>query len=194
MKVLFDHPNPFLLAHGGFQIQIEETKRALQENGVEVEFLRWWDAAQAGDIIHFFGRPAATYIEFAQAKGMKVVMGELLGGLAARPPAQRALQRFLITGAKTALPPAFTAKLAWDSYRIADAVIALTSYEAGLMMEMFGAPPAKVHVVPNGVEEVFLQSAKVERGNGWCARPRLPNGNAWWNWLRPPSPRARLCG
>ena len=56
MKVLIDHQNPFLLMHGGLQIQIEQTKAALGAIGVEVEFLRWWDPAQraglrTGDLI-----------------------------------------------------------------------------------------------------------------------------------------------
>src|SRR2546428_13872771 len=63
MKVLVDHASPFLLAHGGFQIQIEETKRALERLGVTVEYLRWWDDEQRGDIIHFFGRPAGAYVD-----------------------------------------------------------------------------------------------------------------------------------
>ena len=33
MKVLFDHPNPFMLAHGGFQNQIEQTKKAPERIG-----------------------------------------------------------------------------------------------------------------------------------------------------------------
>lgn len=164
MKVLFDHPNPFLLAHGGFQIQIEQTKDALQRIGVEVEYLRWSDANQPGSLIHFFGRPLASYIEFAHAKGIKVVMTELLGGLAARPAMARAAQRALIRSSRIILPKAFTAKLAWDSYRIADAVIALTAYEASLMREMFGADAATLHVVPNGVEDVFIASPKADRG------------------------------
>jgi hypothetical protein len=39
MKILFDHPNPFLLAHGGFQIQIEQTQKALEGIGI------WKDVA-----------------------------------------------------------------------------------------------------------------------------------------------------
>src|ERR1019366_772376 len=46
MKVLFHHFLPFSLAHGGEQVQIEQTKTALERAGVEVEFLRWWDAAK----------------------------------------------------------------------------------------------------------------------------------------------------
>ena len=44
MKVLIDHQLPFLLAHGGLQIQIEQTKAALEKIGIEVEYLRFWDS------------------------------------------------------------------------------------------------------------------------------------------------------
>ncbi len=163
MKVLFDHPNPFLLAHGGFQIQIEQTKRALEEIGIEVEWLRWWDASQRGDVIHYFGRPSAAYMDFAHQKGMRVVMSELLTGLGSRSAKARQAQKLLMTLSQKLLPPAFTARLSWEAYRLADAVIALTSWEQQLMIEIFNVPKDKVHVVPNGVEEIFF--AKPETGN-----------------------------
>jgi glycosyltransferase involved in cell wall biosynthesis len=159
MKVLFDHPNPFLLAHGGFQIQIEETKKALEEVGVEVEWLRWWDANQKGDVVHYFGRPSNAYIDFAHQKGLKVVMSELLTGLGSRSSIQRRLQKSLMILSRQLLPSAFTARMAWDSYQKADAIVALTSWEKQLMVEMFDAPSEKVHVIPNGVEEVFFGSS-----------------------------------
>src|SRR5437879_1817336 len=164
MKVLFDHPNPFLLAHGGLQVQIEQTKEALEKLGVDVAYLRWWDAAQAADVIHFFGRPSAGYIKSAHAKDIRVVMAELLGGLGARPAVFRLMQRALILSLQKILPKWFTAKLAWESYKTSDAVIALTSHQARLMKEVFGADPEKIHVVPNGVETIFIDSAKTERG------------------------------
>jgi len=159
MKVLFDHPNPFLLAHGGFQIQIEQTKKALEEIGVQVEWLRWWDADQNGEMIHYFGRPTAAYINYAHQKGFKVVMSELLTGLGSRTDKQRWAQKFLMTAARALLPASFTAKLSWDAYQLVDSAIALTAWEKQLMVEMFEAPSEKVHVVPNGVEEVFFLDA-----------------------------------
>ncbi len=156
MKVLFDHPNPFLLAHGGFQTQIEQTKKALEASGVEVEWLRWWDDQQKGDLIHYFGRAHLDYIRQAQAKGMKVVMSELLTGLGSRSAMARKFQKLFMIVAGGVLPKEFTARLCWDAYQLADASIALTSWEKKLMVEMFSAKPEKVHVVPNGVEEVFF--------------------------------------
>jgi glycosyltransferase involved in cell wall biosynthesis len=160
MKVLFDHPWPFLLAHGGFQIQIQLTKAALERNGVEVEHLRWWDDAQKGDLIYYLGRPPGAYIDFAHAKGMKVVVGELLSGLGSRSGGARLLQRLIMQVARLALPKTFLSRMSWDAYQKADGFVANTDWEAQLMRTMFAADPAKVHVVPNGVEEVFFQAGR----------------------------------
>jgi glycosyltransferase involved in cell wall biosynthesis len=160
VKVLFDHPNPFLLAHGGFQIQIEQTKKALEANGVEVEWLRWWDDQQKGDLIHYFGRPHLGYIRQAHAKGIRVVMSELLTGLGSRSGRAREAQKIFMTVAKNVLPKEFIARLSWEAYQMVDACIALTSWEKKLMVEMFGTKPEQVYVVPNGVEEVFFRDSE----------------------------------
>lgn len=164
MKILIDHPMPFSLAHGGFQTQIEQTRKGLEENGVTVDYMRWWDASQNADILHYFGRPAPEYIDFAHQKGMRVVMAELLTGTASRSPFNLRLQKHFITGAKRLVPNGFLRKLAWESYRMADAVIALNPFEGKLMSELFEADPARVHCVYNGVEKEFLESAETKRG------------------------------
>ena len=164
MRVLFDHSSPFVLSHGGFQIQIEQTAAALQSLGVEVEFLRWWDQSQRGDLIHYFGRPTGTYVQLAQQKGMKVIIADLLTELGSRSRSRRLAQKAIVESVRRLLPRSFTLRMAWDAFAKADAVIALTGWEAQLMREMFNAPPEKTHVVPNGVEEVFLRTESRPRG------------------------------
>jgi glycosyltransferase involved in cell wall biosynthesis len=164
MKVLFDHHLPFALAHGGFERQILQTKAALEQAGVETDFVRWWDDAQRGDLIHFAGRPAADYIAFAHGRGCKVVIAELLTAAGSRSRGGLALQKMATTVLRKTLPAMFTARMAWDAYRLADACVANTAWEAHLMNYLFGAPGERVHVVPNGVEEVFLESAPAARG------------------------------
>jgi glycosyltransferase involved in cell wall biosynthesis len=161
MKILFDHPNPFALAHGGLQVQIEQTKRGLEQIGIEVEWLRWWDDAQDADVIHYFGRPTTSYVQFAQRKGMKVVIAELLTGLGSRSGPARWAQAHVIRGLRRV---AFLDRMNWNTYSEADAYVALTAWEAHLMQAIFGAPAAHVHIVPNGVEEVFFDAPPVERG------------------------------
>jgi glycosyltransferase involved in cell wall biosynthesis len=168
MKVLFDHLQPFLLAHGGLQIQIEETKRALEQIGVEVEFLRWWDEKQTGDIIHFFGRPWGANIDLAHSKNIRVVMSELLTGLGSRSAAAIAFQRTIIGLTKKWAPSEFWVRMGWDAYATADAIIALTNWEARLMRDVFRAPVGRVTVIPNGVANEFLgrsEAAATPRGN-----------------------------
>lgn len=146
---------PFLLAHGGFQLQIEQTKLALEANGVEVEWLRWWDGAQTGQIIHYFGRATVAYIEMARLKGMKVVMADLLTGMGSRSQAALLAQKSLMRISERLMPPGFLFRLSWPAYRMADALVALTPWEARLLTQMFDARPEQISVVPNGVEDVF---------------------------------------
>jgi len=164
MRVILDHPHPFLLSHGGFQIQIEQTYHALRQAGVAVEYLRWWDDQQPADIIHFFGRPSPVYIGLAQQKGIRFVMSQLLTGLGSRSPRALAVQKAIITVARKTGPEIITGTFSWDVFDKADASIALTGWEAHLMNYVFGAPKERVHIVPNGVEEVFFSDKPVPRG------------------------------
>lgn len=163
MRVILDHPHPFLLAHGGFQIQIEQTYQALGNIGVAVDYLRWWDDRQSADIIHYFGRPSPAYVELAQKKGMRVVMSQLLTGLGSRSPGALARQKTTIALMKR-MAPSVAARFGWDVFQKVDASIALTPWESHLMSYVFGASEEKIHVVPNGVEEVFLESKPAPRG------------------------------
>ena len=165
MKILTNCNLPFSLAHGGQAIQIQQTMKALQALGLEVEPLRWWDETQTGDIIHFFGRMSADQINFAHKKSMKVVMAELLTAQGSRSSRQLFIQKSISQVLGRLAPRSFIASFNWDSYRLADAFIALTSWEKYLMEYMFGADPARTFVVPNGVEECFFASPPSPRGD-----------------------------
>lgn len=164
MRVIFDHPNPFLLSHGGFQIQIEQTYVSLRQIGVTVDYLRWWDDRQPVDIIHYFGRPPLPYVQMAQKKGIRVVMEQLLTGVGSRSHRKLAIQKMVIGLARKTLPPIMTYPFGWEVFRKVDALIANTSWEAYLMSYIFGAPKERVHVIENGVESVFLKSERSQRG------------------------------
>ena len=164
MKVIFDCSVPFWFAHGGMQVQIEQTLLALGKVGVAVEPLRWWDGNQEGDILHYFGRISLGIIELAHRKGMRVVASDLLGGAGARPAWRLKLQKLFKRAAEPLLPAYLTTALNWTSHRHADACIALTPREAHLLNYLFRVSRDKIHVVPNGVEEVFLESPPAKRG------------------------------
>jgi glycosyltransferase involved in cell wall biosynthesis len=164
MKILINSGLPFALAHGGAQIQIEQTLVALKAIDLEAEPLRWWDDRQRGDVIHYFGRMPAEHIKLAHQKNIPVIISELLTGTGSRSHSQLRLQKIISRTVERLAPRSFTAAFNWQSYQLADAVIANTSWEAHLMTSLFAAPPERVHIVPNGVEEVFLNSVRTERG------------------------------
>ncbi|HMP81604.1 MAG TPA: glycosyltransferase family 4 protein [Verrucomicrobiota bacterium] len=164
MKILIYCTPPFSLAHGGQQTQIEQTMAALRSIGLEVEPLRWWDDKQTGDIIHYAGRMPADQIELAHKKRIKIVMAQLLSATGARSRRALWMQRTMSRTIERFAPGQFINAFNWKAYRLADACVALTSWEAYLMRYLFDAPPERVHVVPNGVEEVFLQSKPSARG------------------------------
>jgi glycosyltransferase involved in cell wall biosynthesis len=165
MKIIFDCRIPCMFWHGGLQIQIDQTKAALEKIGVEVDYLRWWDGTQTGDILHFFGRTPTALVQAAHAKGMTVVQAELLTGQGSRPWWQHRLHGAAIRALSATLPEIVLGHFNWESYRLADACVALTPWEARLMAEVFRAPRDRVHVIPNGVEDCFLQSAPRVRGD-----------------------------
>ncbi len=153
-----------MLAHGGMLTQIQQTKAALETLGHSVEYLRWWDESQKGEIVHYFGRMAPHLIELAHQKGVRVVLSELLAVQGSRSSGELWRQRTVMRVLERILPHSFASSFRWEAHRKADACIALTAWEAHLMQYLFGAPNARVHVVPNGVESEFLESAPRERG------------------------------
>ncbi|MDW8482507.1 MAG: hypothetical protein RML14_11730 [Meiothermus sp.] len=64
LKVIFFAPRPFSLTFGGSEIQLLETKAALEALGISVEFANYFsmDQISKGSVVHLFG---SDYI-FAQ--------------------------------------------------------------------------------------------------------------------------------
>jgi len=168
MKVLFDHLQPFALAHGGFQIQIEQTKAALERRGVEVEYVRWWDDRQTGDLIHHFGVPSVSYLETASEKGIPVVVTHLFTATCNRSPLQLKIQG-AITRTLLVLPGwgMIKSQLTWQSFRMADQMIVGLEAERRVLRTVFGLPDGRITTVPLGLQRAFLEAGKPSRSEPW---------------------------
>ena len=164
MKILVNCTLPFALAHGGQAIQIQRTMAALAEIGVAVEPLRWWDEAQTGDLIHYFGLMPVDQIHFARQKKIKVIIANLLTEQGSQTPLQRGARRVFRWTVESFAPRAVARAFGWENYRLADALIALTGWEKHLMAYKFGAAAENIFVVPNGVEEPFFEAPAAPRG------------------------------
>jgi glycosyltransferase involved in cell wall biosynthesis len=152
--------------------QIRRIKVALEVRGIQVEHLRWWDEAQTGEVIHFFGRMPTHLAELARSKGIKVVITEHVPiGTRAEASTHRWLMRLFAR----ALPGEFLSAFRWRTYQLADACVAFTSWDANLMSSLFRAPAERVHVVAPGLEDAWFDVPDLAR-NGWlvCAGPITP--------------------
>lgn len=164
MKILLEHGMPFQLAHGGYQIQIEQTKRGLEEAGAEVEWMRWWDDSQTGDIIQAFSPITAAVPYHAREKKIPVVLMTLLSGLCDISPFRlrlKALQDLLfkrvpgIRGSFGTLPQ--------QLFHLCDHNLVNICSEALMLENIYHVPSGKISVMPAGLSEAFLESAPATR-------------------------------
>jgi glycosyltransferase involved in cell wall biosynthesis len=169
MKILFDHNLPFSLVHGGVQPAIEHPKRALEKLGVEVEFLRWWDDRQKGDLIQYFGMATNTYLRFARTKDLPVVLNTFFSETCNRSDARLAVQGFL-TQLLLALPIGEGVKqqLSWRAYHNCTHNLVGLEAERKVLQTVYRVPPDKITVIPYGLSDAYMQA-----GPGSRSEPHL---------------------
>jgi glycosyltransferase involved in cell wall biosynthesis len=164
MKVLFDHPNPFLLAHGGFQIQIEQTKAALQKVGVDVEYLHWWDEQQRGDIIHYFGTASNAYLFAAKKKQIPVAMTTLFTETCNRSDARLALQSLIVQSIlKLPVGEGIKQQLTWRAFNNCAQNIVGLEAEKRVLQTVYSVPVNNISIVPYGLSETYIDAPPASR-------------------------------
>lgn len=164
MKILFDHPTPFLLGHGGFQIQIEQTAGALKAIGVEIDFLRWWDSRQTGDLIHFFSPASTFYLSQTRARKIPVVMTTLFTDTCNRPDWRLHLQGWL-TRCILGFPvgKGITDQLRWKSFRECEFNVVGIEAERKVLQTVYGISDDAISVIPLGLSETYLHAGHGDR-------------------------------
>lgn len=169
MKVIFDNGAPVMLAHGGTHIQIEQTKAGLESIGVEVEYMRWWDKSQQGDLIHYFGTASTYYLNLARASGRPVAMTTFFSAACNRSDTRLRWQGRLIQAALR-FPLANNVKnqLTWRTYPQATHNVVGLECERQVLENVFHVIPQNISVVPLGLPKIFL-----EAGPGRRAGPHL---------------------
>lgn len=166
MKILFDHSLPFSLAHGGFQTQIEETKAALERRGIEVEYLRWWDDRQTGNIIHHFGVPSVSALRLARERKIASVVTHLFTATCNRSSFQLFAQG-LTTRVLLRLLGGVGNQLSWRAFQSADKMVVGLKAERQVLQTVFGVPGSAIEIVPLGLHEDFLKASASPRSGSY---------------------------
>jgi|SRR5579863_5717953 len=164
MKVLLNCHLPFLLAHGGMQVQIEQTKAGLEKIGIEVEYLRWWDESQTGDILHHVGWLPCDLIALAQRKGWKVALTILLTETCNRSERELFTRKLMVRGMLgSPLLKKWKKRLQWQAYHESDRMIVGLEAERRIVENVYGVPKERVSVVPLGLSETYLKAGPAAR-------------------------------
>jgi glycosyltransferase involved in cell wall biosynthesis len=155
MKILIDNNHGFSFAHGGIQTFIENLLQVLPTFGCEAEPLRWWDASQTGDLVHFFYRPNDEVAALVRSK-CKVVTSLLLGpytslnpfGLFCRQAMFSAMRKFASGTASN---------LGLSIAQHSDAFIFYSPIEREIGQRLFSVSSNNSHVVLPGVAQEYLK-------------------------------------
>jgi glycosyltransferase involved in cell wall biosynthesis len=161
MRVLFHCNYPLAWAPGGHEVQVRRTESSLKARGVKVQWLHAEDPAEAkGQILHYWTRPPNDqHCELARKKGMRLIVSECLQASVLHHRAGWTIRGVLRPALRRIMGRGLYGTLGVGIYRVCDAALVLNQAEADYLVTVYGADPNKVHVVPNGVEDLFFDKS-----------------------------------
>jgi glycosyltransferase involved in cell wall biosynthesis len=160
-SVLFHAPPSVFQSPGGGENQLVQTGRHLEDLGVTVRlFSSWTDRLEEARLLHLFGmsREALELARVARARGVRVVLSPICWveprAMAAPSSSAPGNAWDRVKWRMKGLAPR------WPSWRrdllaAADAVLPNSVAEARQLARLFAADPARMRVVPNGVQPRF---------------------------------------
>jgi hypothetical protein len=163
MKILFEYPVPFAIPHKGSQERILHLREALLKLGVEVEYLRWFDDRQTGQILHYFGSIRPELIRLARQKGLKVVMSNDLGATTPNPRPGQIIEQWCMRLLDGALKKRMFGILPWHTYQMVDACVASSDSDARMMSYLYNTPIGKIHTIPDGLDAITIGNSSGKR-------------------------------
>jgi glycosyltransferase involved in cell wall biosynthesis len=157
MRILFCAPINLSFVRGGIVTVIASIKKALEDHGLQVDFLSPLEPVDRGryDVLHIFSSVASFDLyfvaEYAKKSGMKVVFNPIIYG---RWPA------WLIR-AEVAVLSRVPHIYNWHVYLkkvldMSDAITPNTNAEADYISKSFRIPIERMRFIPNGVDDRFL--------------------------------------
>ncbi len=157
MNVLFHVGYPLAWAPGGHAMQIRATQKALEQAGVSVAWLHPEEGIlPPADLIHYWGLPPSLqHLQLARRQGVRVVCSAMVALAANRSPAAQAGAALFRRMLSCTLGARYRRFVPQSLYAECDHVVLLSSVERDYLTKVWGVPPEKTSIIPNGVDEAF---------------------------------------
>ena len=153
MKIAFDAGHPFNWADGGIRILCERVFHSLEQRGIDVQFVRWWDKEQKYDVLQAFYYPN-NITRYSLAKGVKTVAYACLDGLTSRSPLMSRIGGLEIELYRR-FRPSVADRLGYRMSEIAAGFVVPAQGEVAYLEKLFGVSPSKVHTILHGVDDIY---------------------------------------
>jgi glycosyltransferase involved in cell wall biosynthesis len=164
MKIAFySYPSAFQNPGGG-EVQLLKTKEHLEKMGMEVRlFDQWSDKFDDYDVLHIFGsvKDCVGLMKTARNKNMKIALSSIFWS-----SFKRAMNEGDNLKKKTELFFRHLAKLLFPylpsgrrkTMVLSDVIFPNSDMEKKQLVRLFGIPSEKIKVVPNGIDNRFLEA------------------------------------
>jgi glycosyltransferase involved in cell wall biosynthesis len=169
MKVLLYDETPAYLCHGGKQVQAERLFHALGAIGIEVEYARWWDAEQRGDVIHALGC-SPEFVAMARQAGIPVVLSHIMDELANGSRSSQRRRRIRNTAIRRLAPRSVRRLFSWSGLLDVDQLVYMTQADADTARAVYGVSPRRSRVIPHGCD---AEAMGVLQGGTRCSASYL---------------------
>ena len=170
MKILFDSHNLAFHHFGGQEVQMCRTKDHLEELGVEIKlFNKFEDKITDYDIYHLFGSNSIEHlsvVSYAKERGIPVVLSPVFWSSFEQSlkssvnPVKKAraivkkCQQYSEKALKYNIPIINPVQFYLKN---ADLILPNSNLEASHLLKVFDFAAAKIHVVYNGVEDIYAR-------------------------------------
>jgi glycosyltransferase involved in cell wall biosynthesis len=175
--VFLHAPSGAFQAPGGGENQLIQTGRHLEAHDVRVRlFSPWTDRLESARLLHLFGmsREGLDLVRLARSRGVPVAISPICWYqartiAALEPDLPRKVAGLSALCVRSIAPriPSWRREL----LHLADAVLPNSRSEAGQLARLFGVPPGRIRVVPNGVLPAFGTASPEAFRDRWGADP-----------------------
>lgn len=147
MRVKYLPHQPHCFAFGGFDLQMLNTLKAVQDAGVNATKLDIWSRDNEFEILHVWGMGAHNFttIDFAKTAGKSIVATVLIPYYDTLRSKLGYYYRF------------FEVMSSVKTFKKIDKIVVVNDLQSNILHKRYNVPSSKIEIIPNVVEDTFFR-------------------------------------